>query len=307
MTSTATPTKLESLNPAGGQVIGTVPATPAGEVQAVVDAVAKVQPFWAQLTLHDRGRYLERAAQVLIDEADEIRDLIVTEQGKPRNEAFSMEVLPTIDALTWIAGEGQKILADEKVAMPQLFLKTKKSAFTYEPLGVIGVIAPWNYPWSIPFGEVALALMAGNGVVLKPASLTPLIGERDPPRVRARGRPRGPGSGDPRTRYRLGAGRVQRRQGLLHRLGGDRPRRRRGLRPPAQGLGARAGRQGSDDRPAPTPTSTTRSPARCGAASPTPARPARASSASYVMREIAEPLHRRRGARGPASCGSATR
>src|ERR1700761_6312248 len=62
--------------------------------------------------------------------------------------------------------------------MPQLFLKTKRTAFTYEPLGVIGVISPWNYPWSIPFGEVALALMAGNGVVLKPASLTPLIGER---------------------------------------------------------------------------------------------------------------------------------
>src|SRR5437763_10700788 len=62
--------------------------------------------------------------------------------------------------------------------MPQVFLKTKHSAFTYEPLGVIAVISPWNYPWSIPFGEVALALMAGNGVVLKPASLTPLIGER---------------------------------------------------------------------------------------------------------------------------------
>jgi succinate-semialdehyde dehydrogenase/glutarate-semialdehyde dehydrogenase len=155
-----------------------VPATAPHDVQAVVDAVAKVQPFWAQLTLRDRARYIERAAQVLIDESDEIRDLIVAEQGKPRNEAFSMELLPTIDALHWIGREGQRILADEKVPMPQLFLKTKHTSFTYEPLGVIGVIAPWNYPWSIPFGEVAIALMAGNGVVLKPASLTPLIGDR---------------------------------------------------------------------------------------------------------------------------------
>jgi acyl-CoA reductase-like NAD-dependent aldehyde dehydrogenase len=170
--------QLESFNPATGERLGAVAVTAPGEVQAVVDAVAKVQPFWAQLTLEDRGRYLERAAQVLIDEGDEIRDLIVREQGKPRNEAFAMEVLPTIDALTWIARAGQEILADEKIPMPQLFLKTKQSAFTYEPLGVIGVISPWNYPWSIPFGEVALALMAGNGVVLKPASLTPLIGER---------------------------------------------------------------------------------------------------------------------------------
>ncbi|HEX3690738.1 MAG TPA: aldehyde dehydrogenase family protein, partial [Solirubrobacteraceae bacterium] len=179
MTATASAAdQLESFNPATGARLGAVPVTAPDDVAAVVAGVAQVQPFWAQLTLRDRARYLERAAQVLIDESDEIRDLIVAEQGKPRNEAFAMEVLPTIDALHWIAGEGQRILADESVPMPQLFLKTKQTAFTYEPLGVIGVISPWNYPWSIPFGEVALALMAGNGVVLKPASLTPLLGDR---------------------------------------------------------------------------------------------------------------------------------
>jgi acyl-CoA reductase-like NAD-dependent aldehyde dehydrogenase len=175
--ATATRT-LESFNPATGARLGAVDVTAPEDVQAVVDAVAAVQPFWAALALRDRARYLERAAQVLFDESDEIRDLIVNEQGKPRNEAFSMELLPTIDALGWIAREGQQILADEKVPMPQLFLKTKHSTVVYEPLGVIGVISPWNYPWSIPLGEVAIALMAGNGVVLKPASLTPLIGER---------------------------------------------------------------------------------------------------------------------------------
>src|SRR5437588_7322321 len=178
MNVTTATAQLESLNPATGEPLGSVPTTAPEDVEPVVQAVAKVQPFWAQLTLADRARYLERAAQVVIDESDEIRDLIVREQGKPRNEAFAMEVLPTIDALTWIAHAGQGILADEKISMPQLFLKTKSSAFTYEPLGVIGVISHWNYPWSIPFGEVALALIAGNGVVLKPASLTPLIGER---------------------------------------------------------------------------------------------------------------------------------
>jgi acyl-CoA reductase-like NAD-dependent aldehyde dehydrogenase len=176
-TATA-PKTLESFNPATGERLGAVPCTPTEAVQGVVDEVIVVQRFWAQLTLTDRARYLERAAQVVIDEADEIRDLIVREQGKPRNEAFSMEVLPTIDALGWIGRAGIALLADERIKMPQLFFKTKSSAFTYEPLGVIGVISPWNYPWSIPFGEVALALMAGNGVVLKPASATPLIGEK---------------------------------------------------------------------------------------------------------------------------------
>ena len=169
---------LESFNPATGEPIGSVQTTAPEDVQGVVDAVAAAQPAWGRLTLAERGQHLERAAQVLLEETDEIRDLIVREQGKPRNEAFSMEILPTIDALNWIAKAGAEILADEKVPMPQLFLKTKRSTFMYEPLGVIGVISPWNYPWSIPFGEVALALMAGNGVVLKPASLTPLLGER---------------------------------------------------------------------------------------------------------------------------------
>jgi succinate-semialdehyde dehydrogenase/glutarate-semialdehyde dehydrogenase len=178
MQATIATAQLESFNPATGESIGSVLVTPPDQVQSVVDAVAALQPSWAALSLHKRGEYLERAAQVLLDECDEIRDLIVREQGKPRNEAFSMELLPTIDALKWIARAGAEILAEEKVPMPQLFLKTKRSAFVYEPLGVIGIISPWNYPWSIPLGEVALALVAGNGVVLKPASLTPLIGER---------------------------------------------------------------------------------------------------------------------------------
>ncbi|MGA2929394.1 MAG: aldehyde dehydrogenase family protein [Solirubrobacteraceae bacterium] len=177
--ATATITdQLESFNPATGALLGAVPITPPGEVQDVVAAVAKLQPAWAKLTPAERGAYLDRAAQVVLDECDEIRDLLASEQGKPRNEAFSMELLPTIDALKWIAREAPEILADEKIGMPQWFLKSKRSIFTYEPLGVIGVISPWNYPWSIPLGEVAMALIAGNGVVLKPASLTPLIGER---------------------------------------------------------------------------------------------------------------------------------
>jgi succinate-semialdehyde dehydrogenase/glutarate-semialdehyde dehydrogenase len=120
---------------------------------------------------------MRRAADALLDEIDEIADLLVAEQGKPRVEAYTMELLPTVDALHWCAKAGPKILADEKVRMSQAFLLSKKSHFSYEPIGVVGVIAPWNYPWSIPFGEVAIALMAGNGVVLKPASLTPLLGE----------------------------------------------------------------------------------------------------------------------------------
>jgi acyl-CoA reductase-like NAD-dependent aldehyde dehydrogenase len=168
---------LESFNPATGELVGTVETITPAKVQGVVDDVAEVQPFWAALTLEDRARYMRRAGDVLLAELDEIAELLTNEQGKPRVESYTMELLPTIDSLKWIADNGPEILADEKLSMP-VFLKSKSAKFTYEPIGVVGVIAPWNYPWSIPFGEVAIALMAGNGVVLKPASLTPLIGER---------------------------------------------------------------------------------------------------------------------------------
>jgi acyl-CoA reductase-like NAD-dependent aldehyde dehydrogenase len=168
---------LESFNPATEELVGTVDTLTPAKVQGVVDDVAEVQPFWAALSLEDRARYMRRAGDVLLEDLDEIAELLTNEQGKPRVESYTMELLPTIDSLKWIADNGPEILADEKLSMP-LFLKSKSAKFTFEPIGVVGVIAPWNYPWSIPFGEVAIALMAGNGVVLKPASLTPLIGER---------------------------------------------------------------------------------------------------------------------------------
>ena len=170
--------QLESFNPATGELVGTVETLKPDQVQSVVDDVAEVQPFWGQLTLADRARYLRRAAGVLVEEVDEVAELLTREQGKPITESYTMEVVPTIDVLHWCAEAGPKILADEPIRMGQALFLSKKAKFSYEPLGVVGVIAPWNYPWSIPFDEVAMALMAGNGVVLKPASLTPLLGER---------------------------------------------------------------------------------------------------------------------------------
>jgi succinate-semialdehyde dehydrogenase/glutarate-semialdehyde dehydrogenase len=169
---------LDSFNPATGELIGSVPTIAPEQVQAVVDDVARIQPAWAELPAKTRAGYMRRAADALLDEIDEVAELLVREQGKPRTEAYTMELLPTVDALHWCAKAGPKILADEKVRMTQAFTLSKSGHFSYEPIGVVGVIAPWNYPWSIPFGEVAIALMAGNGVVLKPASLTPLLGEK---------------------------------------------------------------------------------------------------------------------------------
>lgn len=168
---------LESFAPLDGARLGVVPTVTPNQVQSIVDDVSSVQPFWAQLPLIDRARYMRRAGQAIIDQLDDLAELLTREQGKPRNESYVMELVPTIDSLRWLAEAGPRILEDERIPLPA-FIKQKRARFAYEPLGVVGVIAPWNYPWSIPFGEVAVALMAGNGVVLKPASLAPLIGQR---------------------------------------------------------------------------------------------------------------------------------
>jgi acyl-CoA reductase-like NAD-dependent aldehyde dehydrogenase len=167
--------ELESFSPLDGARLGAVPTVAPEEVQSVVDDIAGVQPFWAQLPLGDRARYMRRAAQAVIDDLEDLARLLSREQGKPINESYTMELLPTIDSLRWLAQAGPGILEDERIPLP-VFIKQKRARFTFEPLGVVGVIAPWNYSWSIPFTEVAVALMAGNGVVLKPASLTPLTG-----------------------------------------------------------------------------------------------------------------------------------
>ena len=168
---------LASFNPATGEKIGEVPTITPDDVQGIVDEVAAVQSAWAELTVAERARYVERAARVILDRLDELANLLCAEQGKPIAECFTMEMIPSVDALRWSAKEGPKILANERIAFPQPIFKTKRARFQYEPIGVVGVIAPWNYPWTIPVQEVAIALIAGNGVVLKPASLTPLLGE----------------------------------------------------------------------------------------------------------------------------------
>ena len=84
--------KLESFNPATGELVGSVETITPEQVQAVVDDVAEVQPFWAQLSLADRARYMRRAADVLVEEIDDVAALLTREQGKPRTESYTMEV-----------------------------------------------------------------------------------------------------------------------------------------------------------------------------------------------------------------------
>src|SRR5882724_9687997 len=100
--------------------------------------------------------------------------LISRETGKPVSEAISMEVVPTLDLMQYFARKTGKLLRAQKIDIGQYGLMGRSSRIVYQPLGVVGIISPWNFPWATPLDEVVMALMAGNAVVVKPSELTPL-------------------------------------------------------------------------------------------------------------------------------------
>jgi len=165
-------------DPATGAILGEVPATAPEHVEEVVAAVAKVQPLWSLLRVRDRARYMGRMAQAVIDEFDELQELIAREQGRPRAEVAALELLPAIDALKWIAEDGAGVLGGRRVAVSRSLAPAKRARIAFEPYGVIGVIGAGSAPFAQPLGQIAGALLAGNGVVFKPAARACLAGER---------------------------------------------------------------------------------------------------------------------------------
>jgi acyl-CoA reductase-like NAD-dependent aldehyde dehydrogenase len=169
---------IESRNPANGELIGTVEVTPPGEVAAAIRRAAAAQRRWAERSIAERAAIVNRAADYVLYNRHDIADLIRKENGKPRTDALAIEVAPTVTGFRWYARHAPKVLADE--LLPPTFSSLvfgMRQTVRHQPYGVVSVISPWNYPLSIPAGEVGAALVAGNAVVLKPAPLTPLTAE----------------------------------------------------------------------------------------------------------------------------------
>ena len=172
----ATRGELHVINPETLAVVGWVPATRPEAVQELVRDAGLAQARFAELALSERRALLLRVAELVLDRADEIADVVCSETAKPRVEAFTTELFPALDALVWLAKNAPRQLTPERLRYPQLHLLHKRARLAYEPLGVVAVIAPWNFPFAIPFTQAAYAVAAGNAVVLKPSELTPLSG-----------------------------------------------------------------------------------------------------------------------------------
>ena len=161
-------------NPATGATSATSRSTAPDDVAALVARARSAQPGWEALGYEGRGRILKRAQKWLIDHADEVADTIVAETGKAREDAMLVEVAYGANALGFWPKKAPKWLADEKVHTFNPFVLGRRMVVRYRPLGVVGVIGPWNYPLVNSVGDAIPALAAGNAVVVKPSEVTPL-------------------------------------------------------------------------------------------------------------------------------------
>ncbi|HEY2510597.1 MAG TPA: aldehyde dehydrogenase family protein [Polyangiaceae bacterium] len=170
----AGPRRMRITSPVTKESIGEIRIQVAEEVRAAISRARVAQAGWAELSFDERASVMRKALKILLRRQEEFMDVIIRETGRSRVETIFMEIFAACDSLSYYANNAKKILADHKVGLH--LLKTKKMIMTYRPLGVVGIITPWNGPFILSLNPTVQALMAGNAVVLKPSEVTPFSG-----------------------------------------------------------------------------------------------------------------------------------
>jgi succinate-semialdehyde dehydrogenase/glutarate-semialdehyde dehydrogenase len=160
-------------NPATQQTVGSVPSFTAEQITTAVAAARAAQQSWAVTPVAERLRIVRRFQRLLAEQKDAIAAVITREAGKPQAEALATEVLVVLDAAKYLLDSVAVFLRPELVPHANPVMKLKRGLLCREPYGVIGIISPWNYPFSLPSVQALTALATGNAVVLKPSEFTP--------------------------------------------------------------------------------------------------------------------------------------
>ncbi|MBF0350757.1 MAG: aldehyde dehydrogenase family protein [SAR324 cluster bacterium] len=171
------PKSYPSINPATGELNSDVECTPLDAFPKIFNDARKAQEIWAEMSFDQRKEHILRMRDYLIENAEAISRVIAKDTGKTLSDGFQTEVLPSIFATDWYAKKTHRFLKKERVAPSNVLFANKQSYILRMPLGVVGIITPWNYPFAIPWSEIVMALMAGNGVVFKTSEDTPLVGQ----------------------------------------------------------------------------------------------------------------------------------
>ena len=181
--------KTVCVNPATGEIVGYSQMNTPEEAREAIRRARAAQPAWAALPLQERVRPILRIRDYLVDHADAVSDTISKDVGKTRIEALATEVLPSAMATDYYAKNARRFLQPRKVRAGSLLFLNKRSRIFRIPFGVIGIIAPWNYPLGIPMHEIIPALLAGNTVIFKTAPETQMVGRKIEEMIQAAGLP----------------------------------------------------------------------------------------------------------------------
>jgi succinate-semialdehyde dehydrogenase/glutarate-semialdehyde dehydrogenase len=166
--------KLVSRNPATGEIIRELDITPISDLQKIFDQAHVAQVIWNSFSLRKRSKYLLQIRETILNHADDIIELISKENGKPKYEALTHEVLAVVNMLTHFSKKAPKLLKNKKIHAS--LTKHRKTYLNYWPIGTVLIISPWNYPFLLPFADILMAIVAGNSVIFKPSEFTPSIG-----------------------------------------------------------------------------------------------------------------------------------
>ena len=164
----------DSLNPASGEVVGTYPVYNEQDVAETVDRARAAAQWWADLGWTGRRQRLLAWKSYLTRYIGRLAELVHNETGKPIADA-QLEILLAIVHVDWAAKHARRVLRSRRVRSGLIAIN-QAATLEYQPLGVVGVIGPWNYPVFTPMGSIAYALAAGNAVVFKPSEFTPAVG-----------------------------------------------------------------------------------------------------------------------------------
>lgn len=165
------------INPATGERLGTIPNTAPEEIPRIFERARIAQRSWRARSFRERREHLVLMRDYILEHADELARIVSEGNGKTRMDALVTEVMPCTLACGWYGKNAAKVLRPQRREASSIIWLGKRSQIWHEPLGVVGIISPWNYPLSIPFGEIVMGLMAGNAVLLKVAAATPLVGK----------------------------------------------------------------------------------------------------------------------------------
>jgi len=165
---------LKIYSPATGEFIQSVPVSIDAEIKKAISNAKEAFESWSALSVKERAKYVLKAKKYMVDHLEEIVEILHAETGKVRTEVLSHELLGPIDLMNYYAKKAPELLKTKRIKLHAV--PFKKSFLKHTPKGVVGIISPWNFPFTIPIGEVVMSLLAGNTVILKPSEITPLSG-----------------------------------------------------------------------------------------------------------------------------------